>query len=257
MQSKPSWLRRVAAIALAVLITVGVAPVAQSAPMTQATPAGEAAQAITVLGYGEAVSPADSALVRLSISTAPQYSPSGVPEFTPMDEESMQIVVDALVENGIAASEIMTNTFGWSSFTGTAAGEVSFSYAEPANLTTLLSAVQKTLRSRRGPPLPVAGTSFRVDDCLALEAEAWEAALADARQRAERVADLMEVELGGLVSVTELEPTISPYGASLDGGGCSSLEAVPSGFMPVPSASTNSASAVRVAIRLQATYTFE
>jgi uncharacterized protein YggE len=255
MQIKTRWMSKFLAIAIAVLITVGVAPVAQGAQMIQAVPTGENVQEITVLGYGEAVSAADTVLVRLAVSTAPNYGPSGLPEFTPVDEENIQILVDALVENGITVTEITTNTFGWSSFTGTAAGEVSFSYSEPANLTNFLSAVQETLRDHRGPPLPVATTSFRVEDCMELETEAWQVALDDARQRAERVADLMEAELGRLVTVTELEPTISTYGPNSDGGGCIALEADPSVLMNIPS--TNTASEVKVAIRLQASYTFE
>jgi uncharacterized protein YggE len=241
------------ATAIVLLFTVAVAPVAQGAQLIQAVPAGE--QEITVLGYGEAVAVADSVRVRLSVPTQPNYGPTGFPQFTPVDEENMQILVDALIENGIDATEITTNTFAWSSYTGSAAGEVTFTYAEPANLMTLLAAVQETLEDRRGPPLPIANTSFRVDDCLALESEAWQAALDDARQRAERVAALMEAELGRLVTVTELEPTISPYGTNADGGGCIALEVDPVMAVPIPS--SNTASEVKVAIRLQAGYTLE
>jgi uncharacterized protein YggE len=253
MQIKTRWMSTLLAVAIVLLFTAGVAPVAQGAQMTQAVPTGE--QEITVLGYGEAISPADTVLVRLSIPTQPNYSPTGSPEFTPVDEESMQIVVDALIENDITATEITTNTSAWSTYTGSPAAEVRFFYAEPANLNTFLAAVQETLEDLRGPSLPVAITSFRVDDCLALESEAWQVALDDARQRAEHVAALMEAELGRLVTVTELEPTISAYGINTDGGGCIALEADLPMYMPMPT--TNSASAVKVVIRLQASYTFE
>jgi uncharacterized protein YggE len=255
MQSQTRWMSKFLAVAILLLFTVGAAPVAQGAQMTQDVPTGENVQEITVLGYGEAVSAADTVVVRLSVPTQPNYGPTGFPEFTPVDEENMQIVVDALVENGIAATEITTNTSAWSSYTGTPAGEISFTYAEPANLNMFLAAVQETLEDNRAPSFPNAVTSFRVEDCMALESEAWQVALDDARQRAERVAALMEAELGKLITVTELEPTISAYGINTDGGGCIALEADPPVGMSVPN--INSASEVKIAIRLQASYTFE
>ncbi len=255
MQIKTRGMSKFLAIALVLLFTVGGAPVAQGAQMTQAVPTAENVHEITVLGYGEAVSVADTVLVRLAVPEPTYYGPTGNAEFKPVDEENMQNIVDALVENGISATEITTNTTAWSIYTGAPASEVRFTYSEPANLTTFLTAVQETLEVHRGPPLPAPTTSFGVEDCIELETEAWQVALDNARQRAERVAALIEAELGRLVAVTELEPTISTYGPNVDGGGCIALEADPVMSMPIPS--TNTASEVKVAIRLQASYTFE
>ncbi len=251
MLNKTQWMGMLLTLAFLMLITGAVA---YAAPVTQVVPAGERAQEITVLGYGEAVSPADIVDVRLAIATQQNYGPTG-PEFTPVDEQSIELVVEALVENGIDESDIMTNTFGWSSYSGTSAGEVTFTYTEPSNLTTFLTDVQETLRDRRGPALPLPVTSFRVEDCTALESDAWQTALDNARQRAEQVAELMTVELGQLVTVAEIPPVSSPYGTSV--GGCAGLEQTFSTLIPVPTANANSASEVKVSIFLQATYTFE
>jgi uncharacterized protein YggE len=255
MQIKTRGMSKVLAIALALLFTAGGAPVAQGAQMTQDTPTGENVHEITVLGYGEAVSVADTVLVRLPVPAPTYYGPTGNPEFKAVDEENMQFIVDALVENGISATEITTNTNTWSIYTGAPASEVRFTYSEPANLTTFLTAVQETLEVHRGPALPAPTTSFGVEDCIELETEAWQVALDNARQRAERVAAHIDAELGRLVAVTELEPTISTYGPNSDGGGCIALQGDPATSMPIPS--TNTASEVKVAIRLRASYTFE
>jgi uncharacterized protein YggE len=251
MRSKTQWMSTLLTLAFLMLITGAVA---YAAPVTQAVPAGENAQQITVLGYGEAATPADIVEVRLAVATQQNYGPTG-PEFTPVDEQSVQLMVEALVENGIDASDIVTNTFGWSSYSGTSAGEVTFTYTEPSNLTTFLTDLQETLRDHRGPALPLPATSFRVEDCIALESGAWQAALDNARQRVEQVAEQMTVELGELVTVAEIPPVSSAYGTSV--GGCAGLEQSFSTFMPVPTVSANSASEVKVSIFLQATYTFE
>ena len=73
------------------------------------------------------------------------------------------------------------------------------------------------MEGRRGPTIQGANMAFRVEDCAALELEAMRAALEDARQRATRMAGLLDMSLGRVISVSE---DVSPVGAIRPAGGC-------------------------------------
>jgi hypothetical protein len=132
--------------------------------------------------------------------------PTG-PEFSLVDAESVQIQVDGLADLGIDEENIETNLFGRSSTYGPTmlAGEVRFSYEDPANLNEFLAEVVAGLREQRGPTVQNVNLRFYLDDCAALEEEAWVAALADARARAERAAGAMDVTVGAIQSVAQRE----------------------------------------------------
>ena len=98
-----------------------------------------------------------------------------------------------------------------------------------------------------------------VEDCAALEEEAMQAALNDARTRAARMAGLLEMTPGPISSLSE---DISSSGVSAPAGGCITLESLESSgfyrfFGSAGSAATNSMNEVEVAISLKAAFTLE
>ena len=116
------------------------------------------------------------------------------------------------------------------------------------------------MEGRRGPTIQGANMVFRVEDCAALELEAMRAAFDDARQRAMRMAGLLDMSLGRVISVSE---DVSPIGAIRPAGGCiahagqTSIGGYYLYLMGSSSSLANSPSEVEVAIMLKATFALE
>lgn len=211
---------------------------------------------ITVLGYGTASSVPDSVSVNLYIGEQPTYGPGG-PELTFVEPSDLDEVGEFLVEQGIDVNTIEINylsrnySYGPSSF----AGEVAFTFDELDRLLSLMQDLVDEMEGRRGPTVQGANLIFRVEDCAALELEAMRAAIDDAKQRASRMASLLDMSLGRVISVSE---DVSPVGAIRPAGGCIAHAGQTStgGYYLMGSASSleNSPSEVEVAIMLKATF---
>lgn len=237
--------------ALALVLTLS--PTAMGQNQTGASPIGTAS-GITVFGYGDASAPADLAHVTLTFpSTNMSYGPTG-PTFEPVDEEEVAQIIEVLSASGIASDTLNVNIFGRSGYYGPGqAMTIDFPYAEPANLNNFLATLQAALDDERAQTIQQVTAVFMVEDCTALEAQAWERALSNAQDRATAAAGLMQVTLGELTSIAEMS-VASPYGQSVSG--CSKLEAA-THAMDIGSFlnnSQNSADNVEVSINLQATY---
>ena len=221
--------------------------------------AAEPTTSITVLGYGAASAAPDSARVNLYIGEQPTYGPGG-PEMSFVDPADLEHVRDFLVDEGVDEDTVEINllsrnyAYGPSSF----AGEIAFSYSELDGLRTLLQALVDEMKGRRGPVIQGANIVFRVDDCATLEEEAMRAALDDARQRAKRLAGLLEMSLGRVISVSE---DVSEVGPIRTAGGCIAYEgqASSSGYILMGGSSSlaNTPSEVEVAIMLKASFALE
>ncbi len=212
---------------------------------------------ITVLGYGTASAAPDSVRVNLYIGDQPTYGPGG-PELSFVEPADLDEVGDFLAEQGIDVDTIEINylsrnySYGPSSF----AGEVAFSFDELDRLLSLMQDLVDEMEGRRGPTIQGANMVFRVEDCAALELDAMRVALDDARQRASRMASLLDMSLGRVISVSE---DVSPVGAIRPAGGCIAHagQTATGGYYLMGSASSleNSPSEVEVAIMLKATFT--
>ena len=228
-----------------------------AAPTQQAT--SELTPSITVLGYGTASAIPDSVHVDLFIGEQPTYGPGG-PEMSFFEPADLEFVREYLIEEGVDVDTIRINflsrnfAYGPSSF----AGEVAFSYSELDHLRTLLQDLLDEMKSSRGPSIQGANIVFRLEDCPSLEQEAMRAALDDARQRATRMAELLEMTLGSVISVSE---DVSPVGAVRPAGGCIAHvgQTSPGGynFIGGPSSLANTPSDVEVGIMVKVTFALE
>ncbi len=226
-------------------------------PNQEASP--ELPMSVTVLGYGAASAAPDSVGVNLYIGEQPSYGPGG-PELSFVAPTDLEEVKDFLVEQGIDVETIEINylsrnyAYGPSSF----AGEVVFSFNELDRLLSLMQGLVDEMEGRRGPTIQGANMLFRVEDCATLELEAMRAALEDARQRASRMASLLDMSLGRVITVSE---DVSPVGAIRPAGGCIAHagQTATGGYFLMGSSSTlaNSPSEVEVAIMLKATFALE
>ena len=226
----------------------------QNATIMQQTEPGT----ITVLGYGDAVAPADMASVRLSTGGSPSfYGPDG-PAFKPVDEADLALIVKVLEESAIPTETISANAFGRSDFgPASTTGEVRFVYDAPTQLSSFLTDLLDVLKEERGPKVQAATAVFMVEECATLESAAMQAALEDARARAEVMAKEMAVTLGQLVEVKEGSGDSAAYGSS-GVGGCTAIEVAmhQAGFSGAR-LGRNSADAVEVSIIVRATFSVE
>ncbi|MBV7338389.1 SIMPL domain-containing protein [Chloroflexi bacterium TSY] len=210
---------------------------------------------ITILGHGDVVAPADTAVVRLNTGGSPGfYGPNG-PEFEPIEQENLDLIAQMLEENGIPADSISTNAFGRSDFGSSSnSGEVHFTHSEPDQLSVFMAELVEALQEERGPKIRGASAVFMVEDCSELESEAMQAALTDARRRAEMMADQMDVTLGQLVEIEEGLGDSAIFGA-FGSGSCASIEtAIHQVGFGGPRSGANSADEVEVSIKIRATF---
>ena len=231
--------------------SLGAPPNQESSP--------EPPMSVTVLGYGAASEAPDSVIVNLYIGEQPTYGPGG-PELSFVEPEDLEDVSEFLVDQGIDVDAIEINylsrnyAYGPSSF----AGEVAFSFNELDRLLDLMQGLLDEMEGRRGPTIQGANMVFRVEDCAALELEAMRAALEDAQQRASRMAGILDMSLGRVISVSE---DVSPVGAIRPAGGCIAHAGQTSigGYYLMGSSSSlaNTPSEVEVAIMLKATFALE
>ena len=251
MKSALLTLLLISTLLLVPATSLGAAPNQETSP--------EPPMSVTVLGYGTASAAPDSVIVNLYIGEQPSYGPGG-PELSFVEPEDLEDVSEFLVDQGINVETIEINylsrnyAYGPSSF----AGEVAFSFNELDRLLDLMQGLLDEMEGRRGPTIQGANMVFRVEDCAALELEAMRAALNDATQRAMRMAGLLDMSLGRVISVSE---DVSPVGAIRPAGGCIAHAGQTSigGYYLMGSSSslTNTPSEVEVAIMLKATFALE
>lgn len=161
---------------------------------------------ITVVGKGEAFGRPDQAQVQVGVEI---FSPT-IAEATAENEATIQRIMDALEEQGIAAEDVQTanysvwaeQRYGDSGPEGIAgyrvANQVNVTIRDVEQVSDVLEAVIDAGANS------VYGVSFSVADPAALEAEARAQAMADARERAESLAELGGVELGAIQVISEV-----------------------------------------------------
>ncbi len=178
----------------------------------------EAIRNITVVGHGEAMGKPDIARTSLGV----EASASTVEEAMNQTSARMTAILDALKKLGIAEKDLQTANFSIQVERPYVDQPMPMPMAAPSAAPPLPSVkyrvsntVEVTIRdvskaSRVLQAAVDAGTnnvwsvSFGIDDTKALEATAREKAVADAKARGEALAKLSGLELGPVISVSEV-----------------------------------------------------
>lgn len=233
MGSERRWSRRLAVLGpLAMAGAMMIGPGAAVAHEGEgATPqAGGSGPSIAVVGTGEASAPAEGVVIQIVVrrndvgmadASAVRAFAAG-PAGTPLTEEEIQPVVDALVEAGIPEDAIETVIAPAAPFTG----------AFGPGTAQILTTGDETVVAKIGEIIPPAieaamaanlsvdqaGVGYTVADCVAIETEALRDAVENGRAQAEQLAGVLGVQLGELTLATR-QPSYGSYGAP-GGGAC-------------------------------------
>jgi uncharacterized protein YggE len=176
-----------------------------------ATEAGYSpAQVITVVGQGSTRVEPDIARVSVGVETSAET----IAEAVAQNEAQMQAILAALAEAGIAGKDIQTTNFSISldrypepvARTGEEQAPAVYRVSNMVNVTirdlemvgTVLDAVIEAGANN------IWGVSFTVDDPSEAQSEARADAVANARERAEALAELSGVGLGPVMAVSEV-----------------------------------------------------
>jgi uncharacterized protein len=162
---------------------------------------------ITVVGQGEVRVSPDIAVLSLGADT----SDADVQKAIEANNAIMDDVVAALTDAGIEAADIQTNNF--SIYRDTSYGMATTPEAEPTYRVSNMVAVTIRDLDTVGDILDavvaagansIYGVNFTLEDWSDAQADARVKAMADAADRASQLADLAKVELGDVISVSEV-----------------------------------------------------
>lgn len=215
------------------LISLGL--LLMGAPLVSAQDAPVAGPSITVVGYGEASVPAETARIQLTVS-GNTYGPPPVPRpgATPGAEEreSVAPVVAALVDAGIEEDQIEVlvgpSIGDWYAYSGPAIAVLRFSLDSPdlARITEIVDAASVGAADE-GLLIGPVGALYEVADCSPLERDAREAAITQARANVDVQAELLGVTTGNVVGSRDIPVDFSlgsiQYGGVPPDQGCSPL----------------------------------
>lgn len=220
---------------LAALLLTVVACSPNAASPGAAQTAGEGG--ITVVGTGEAFGPPDTAEVQLGAET---FAPT-VAEATSQNEALVEAIMAALAEQGIESRDIRTSNYSlWAEQIYGERGPEGIAGYRVSNLVTVtirdINAVGAVIGAvTEAGANNIHGISFRVADPAALEDEARAAAIANARARAESLAELSGVTLGEIVNISEVItqpgiPLVRGMGGAMDAAAEASISAGELGY---------------------------
>ena len=224
---KMSWANGSLLLALLALtmlaVGVGCAPAIAGASTREETIQAAQDTNIRVVGIGEALGQPDEAQVTVGVETFARE----VTEATTDNEATIEDILTALEEAGIAADDIQTSNYslwaeqkyGENGPEGIAGYRVSNQVSVVIRDIKMVGDILATVISAGANS--IYGVQFSVADPAALEDEAREEALEDARQRAESLAQLSGLTLGKIVAVEEIAGQYPEYargGGGLGGG---------------------------------------
>jgi hypothetical protein len=196
----------------------------------------------------------DTALVRLTVGSGSAFDgPDRTVKL--VDEKKLEPIVEALVDAGAPEDDVYVNTFGGSTFgPDEDAAVIVVEWPRPRDVHAVLAAAQRAIRKKTDFDLQAVAVAFARDDCAGPEEKAMRAALADARERAARLASLSHAKLGRLVAVSE-----APSGGALSlfaPKGCGVPELSTPGLFEYQSAAA-SADKITVTSTLEVTFALE
>ncbi len=214
-----------------IAIILGTALLGPMVAYAQDNPAG-----VTVVGYGQASAPAESATLRFVIGEATYGPPTAPdPDATPgaQEREAIAPVIASLTNAGVPDEGIeviigpyVRDSYG---FGGPAIALLRVELNEPDSqgITELVDAASIGAAQER-LLISQVGVIYSVEDCAALEREAREQAIADARQRADVQAGLLNVTIGDLLASRDLPSSLDTaltfYGPIQQASGCAPFD---------------------------------
>jgi uncharacterized protein YggE len=191
---------------------------------------------ITVVGQGKAFGAPDQAQAQIGVEIFAET----VQEATSQNQETFDRIQTALLDQGIAQEDIQTSNYSvWAEQrydeNGLSIGIVGYRVSNQVNVTirdinevgnVLSAAIDAGANS-------IYGVYFSVADPAALEAEARAAAMADAQARAESLAELGNLELGGISIISEvIGSPVQPFVRDFGGGAAMEQAAAVPGISP-------------------------
>jgi uncharacterized protein YggE len=195
-------------------VVVGMALSACTTPVTVNT--APQPNTIAVTGNGIAYGQPDMAAVIIGAETRDVDPAKAVDDNT----AKMNAIISALKELGIEEKDIQTSNFSVNAqqdYDQTGQPKGTFTYVVNNSLTVTLrdlTKVGQALGKAVGAGAnSINGVSFSVNDPAALEAQARDKAMADAKARAEQLAKAAGVTLGAPVSISEFTSGPIPYEA--------------------------------------------
>jgi uncharacterized protein YggE len=176
---------------------------------------------IKVVGSGEALGQPDEAQITVGVET---FAPE-VNEATAENEAVIAAIHASLDKAGIAAEDIQTSNYSlWTEQKYGENGPEGIAGFRVSNQVNVLirdvDILGEVLASATAAGANnIYGVQFSVADPAALEAEAREKALEDARQRAESLARLSGLTLGSIIAMDETMGQIPGMAKNMGGGG--------------------------------------
>lgn len=199
---KKNWLWGISlALVLAIVGLCGCATPAQVNLVTQE-------EGIWVTGEGEVMAAPDIATLRLGIAA----QAATVAEAQSQAAEAMTRIMDTLIDNGVAENDIQTQYLSIHQVTKwdrENEEEVVIGYRVTNKVTAKIREIDKAdaiidaVVEAGGDLTRIDGISFSVDDPSAYYEEAREEAMADAKAKAEQLAELAGVTLGKPTYISE------------------------------------------------------
>lgn len=195
---------------VALLLAVAAAAVGMAA-CTDSTGAAPA-RTVTVIGTGEAQAPPDQARINAGVQSVADTVIAASRD----NEEKVRKIMDALAQKGIEKADVGTTDYSiWAqqnfendqtTITGYhVSNVVVVTIKDIAKVGDVLAAITNAGANT------VHGIDFSVSDTEALEIEAQERAMADARRRAESLVALADVALGDVMTLsTNTGPSYGP-----------------------------------------------
>ncbi len=205
--------------AVVALVLVSIVPAAAQDDVPRDT--------ISVSGFGEASGAPDVAYLQLGVNLTGDNVGSVVGEVNGI----MESVRSALVEAGIAKEDMQTANFNvWSDERYQDGGPTGERFYRAENMIRIVvrdvDQVQEIIDvALEAGATNLYGLNFGLEDPAGLEQEARLDAIADARDRAEKLAEALGLELGAPISVSESPgfegpmPAMVGYGGGGGGGG--------------------------------------
>ena len=158
---------------------------------------------ITVIGTGSASGSPDIANIQIGVETIN----SDISEAFSEANTTIEEVISAMTEAGVDREDIRTS--GLNIFSQQPPGEsnqpVEYRVTNQVHVTVRdLSNVEEVINAAvEAGANNIFGFNLAIEDRASLESEARSAAVEDARQRAEEMANLLDVELGGVLVANE------------------------------------------------------
>ena len=223
MTPKTKLLKLFAVLMLGAAITLGISNASASDPLQATTE--EMQRTVSVNGLGQVQAKPDRAVIRVGVQTEAQSASRALSQ----NNNQMQAVIDTLREEGVASQDIQTQTIqlnlirespgpegGIPEITGyVATNIVEVQVIDLDNLGNLLdTAIQAGGNT-------IEGIQFQVSDPGDLVDQAREAAMSDAQDKAEQLAELAGAQLGDVLTISESSRSPVPVGR----GGAAQLEA--------------------------------